>query len=223
MDLALYFRDVSRFLMHFSALSVSFDSFFWNHLLWPEGEVLYFNAYLNRSHEWGTAPWHWYFTSALPRALGPALPLALISPFVARTRPVLIAPLAFVALYSFLPHKEVRFIFMAIPLFNTAAANVAARAWSSGKAMRAVLLAAAVAAAAMTAVGTIRAHYNYPGGDALMQLHSAHASQNGTRKGQCVCNLCTFLCVFLNVYVYECFVDVFWFPVLTFHRHSRPY
>jgi len=51
----------------FLPLTVLVDSFFWGRWLWPEGEVLHFNIIQNRSHEWGTQPWHWYFTNCLPR------------------------------------------------------------------------------------------------------------------------------------------------------------
>ena len=64
-----------------------------------------------RSSEWGTHPPWWYFTSALPRALLGALPLAAAGSYLeARTRPLLAVVLAFVALYSWLPHKEVSFM-----------------------------------------------------------------------------------------------------------------
>ncbi len=74
-------------------------------------------------------PFLWYFTSALPRAL--LLPLLSIpwALFTDTRRAVrLVGPaVGFVLLYSFLPHKELRFIIYAVPLFNTVAAMAYAR------------------------------------------------------------------------------------------------
>ena len=58
------------------AVSVAIDSWFWGRWCWPEMEVLLFNTVQNRSGDWGVSPWHWYFTSALPRSLLFAYPLA---------------------------------------------------------------------------------------------------------------------------------------------------
>lgn len=63
---------------------------------------------LCRSVEWGVQPWWWYLTSALPRALHGAYPLALIAALLdRRTRPLVVVALAYVLAYSNLGHKEV--------------------------------------------------------------------------------------------------------------------
>ena len=124
-------------------LTVPMDSYLWSHdgafqLLWPEGQVLFFNTVENKSSEWGTAPWHWYFTNAIPKAmLGTffLVPLGLIqrqrSRVLSSFVPFFFPILAFVGLYSFLPHKEVRFIFPALPMFNIVAANGLSSLFSS--------------------------------------------------------------------------------------------
>ena len=62
-----------------------------------------------RSSEWGTQPMHWYFTSALPRSLLAGLPLGLLGCWMDRRLWTFLGTtLSYVALYSALPHKEVR-------------------------------------------------------------------------------------------------------------------
>jgi len=134
-------------------VSVLVDSFFWQRMLWPELAVLLFNTVDNRSSEWGTSPWHWYLTSALPRALLSGslfVPLALVrtpfsfsfsessSPSSSSSsrlgvdgRVVFVATpaLVFVFLYSFLPHKELRFLFPVLSLFNACGAVGMVKCW----------------------------------------------------------------------------------------------
>lgn len=115
-------------------LTVIVDSVMWRRLLWPELEVFWFNSVLNRSSEWGTHAFHWYFTSALPRSLLVAYPLFVLGVLLDRRILFYIIPvLSFVMLYSKLPHKELRFIISSLPIFNLSAAIAASRIYNNRK------------------------------------------------------------------------------------------
>lgn len=124
----------------FISATIVIDTYFWREYfnqklrkdpnekfyMWPELYVLHYNTVLNKSHEWGVSPWYWYFLIAIPKSVTCALGFIIIGLFY-RTKGFIvdkaiveaIAPaVIFVGLYSFLPHKELRFIFPALTLFN---------------------------------------------------------------------------------------------------------
>jgi alpha-1,6-mannosyltransferase len=160
--------------------TVLVDSYFWRRWLWPEAEVLWFNTVENRSAEWGTLPVWWYFAVALPKALlgGIVLvPLGLL--LQPRTRAFVAPVVAFVALYSLLPHKELRFVFYAVPALTVVAgagANAVTGAFPRspvGRTVSKLFLGCVVAGSiAATALLLHISMNNYAGGDAFEEVHS---------------------------------------------------
>lgn len=178
------------------ALTVMVDSVFWRRWVWPEGEVFLFNVVDDRSSEWGTSPWHWYASSALPRAMLGSL---LLLPFGTRLTGLLptawssswqhrrlnasgytlytCSAVAFIVLYSLLPHKELRFIFPALPLLNGAAAIGFLRLMHGAQKNKLVLVACLGATAVLVLSAFVAmffmyvSHFNYPGGQALLQFN----------------------------------------------------
>lgn len=69
-------------------------------------------------------PIWWYFLSALPRAMLLPLLFTMLGLYHDRRTLILAFPaVTYVAIYSLLPHKELRFIFYAIPLLNAVAST----------------------------------------------------------------------------------------------------
>jgi len=173
--------------------TISVDSFFWQRsLLWPEFVGFYYNTIQGKSSDWGTSPWRFYFLNAIPRLLLNPLSWALCIPTAMTTKAtrnpsmdILIPLVAFVALYSFLPHKEVRFIIYVIPGFTAVASAGASWIWTRRtKTFRYRLLSLAlIASTAISFASSMGLLYisglNYPGGAALTRLHDSIAEHNG--------------------------------------------
>ncbi|KAM7472025.1 hypothetical protein LguiA_010208 [Lonicera macranthoides] len=169
-------------------LTMLVDTIMWRKLLWPEFEVLWFNSVLNRSSEWGTHPFHWYFTSALPRSLLAAYPLFVLGALLDRRVLFYIIPVfSFVLLYSKLPHKELRFIISSVPIFNLSAAIAASRIYNNRKKrfwnlLYISMLGLFIVSLGCTVVTFMASYGNYPGGYALKDLHRLGSGTNNSNE-----------------------------------------
>ena len=171
------------------AMSIPIDSYFWQRWLWPELAGFYYNTILGSASNWGVSPWHYYFTSALPRLLlNPLAPLliifALTQPGISRQAQQLAIPsVLFVAIYSFQPHKEARFIFYVVPPLTAVAAlgaNYISSRMSRSTPYRLATYALVASVPCVLAVSSLTllvSALNYPGGDALIQLRSLVARE----------------------------------------------
>lgn len=171
------------------AITILVDSYFWQRWLYPEGELLYFNTILNKSHEWGTLPLSWYFSAAIPKALMGSLLIIPLAVYFERKqvhKGLLLPAIAFVALYSLLPHKELRFIFYVLPIFNMYAALGLRHLWARRKGILGLvfvgalflLLASLIASFGLAHISS----QNYPGAEALNALHKRADTTNTTLK-----------------------------------------
>ncbi|KAL2820231.1 Alg9-like mannosyltransferase family-domain-containing protein [Aspergillus cavernicola] len=181
------------------SITVPVDSFFWQQMpLWPELAAFKFNVLAGQASAWGTHPWHYYFSNAMPRLLlNPltyliGIPISLFQPATRRiTTSILIPSLTYVLIYSAQPHKEWRFIVYAIPPLTAAAAIGTSYIWTHRtKSFLYRLLSLGMIGS--TLVSFLASSFillpassaNYPGAQALNALHThAHASiQNTTPK-----------------------------------------
>lgn len=166
------------------AITLQVDSYFWQEPIWPEAAGFYFNAIQGKSSEWGTSPLVYYFTHLLPRLLLNPLILTLLIPisFIFpsskfQSRHLVTPSILFIAIYSLQPHKESRFIIYVVPPLTAAASLSASYIWVRRSKtilyrLTSILLVVSVIGsfAASTAMLLISS-LNYPGGEALSQLH----------------------------------------------------
>jgi alpha-1,6-mannosyltransferase len=194
---ASFFRDavyagILGLVVGLSATVIT-DSLFWDRFLWPELDAFLFNVVSGQSSEWGTDPWYFYFLNALPRLLlNPltyliALPVALRQPATRQPAvPLLVPSLAFVFLYSIIPHKEWRFIIYVIPSLTTAASLGAGYLWThrsrslfSRIASHLLVLSTLASFLLSNLVLLPASAANYPGAHALNALHRYHNKAAG--------------------------------------------
>ncbi|XP_077987457.1 dol-P-Man:Man(7)GlcNAc(2)-PP-Dol alpha-1,6-mannosyltransferase-like [Glandiceps talaboti] len=168
------------------ALTVVIDSVFWQETIWPEGTVLFFNTILNMSSKWGTSPFAWYFYAAIPKALGVSVLLVPIGAFVDRRITAILVPaIGFIFLYSYLPHKELRFIIYTFPILNTAAARAITAIFNNFqksafyKLLSAAIVGHFVINIMITSMFLYVSNINYPGGAALWKLQTGLPKNTG--------------------------------------------
>lgn len=175
------------FLVVFAALEVTvpLDSYFWQKFTWPEGSSVFFNVIQGHSSDWGVMPWHEYFTRSLPKLLGLCYPIGLIGFIIDRKTSFLgINCLIFISLMSFLKHKEWRFIVYVIPIFNLSTSVCLTKIGMMCPSIKNLRWYLFTIICAMTIAQTMFtsyiSYYNYPGGRALVDLHSIPVLANHT-------------------------------------------
>jgi alpha-1,6-mannosyltransferase len=176
-------------------LSIPIDSYFWQRPIWPELAGFFYNAIQGKSADWGTSPFHAYFTSFLPKLLlNPTIPLLLIPSalyFPAKKRSAigLVVPcLAFIAIYSLQPHKEARFIIYVVPPLTACAALGAhyifirrSRSFIN-RLLSLLIIASVISSFAGSTIMLGISSLNYPGGDALFRLHELVARSDSSEQ-----------------------------------------
>ncbi|KAG5519160.1 hypothetical protein PMAC_002248 [Pneumocystis sp. 'macacae'] len=163
--------------------TIVIDSWFWQkYFLWPEGIAFYFNIIEGKSSNWGVSAWHKYFSTYIPKLLLNPLFLVLwmISLFT-RTKDtlnLLVPSIGFAFIYSFVPHKEWRFIIYVVPSLTVVtaigAAQICNRRYKSLIFMiiLLILIIITIMTFCLSLTMSLISSLNYPGGFALETIHN---------------------------------------------------
>ena len=166
-------------------ISIPIDSYFWQKPLWPELWGFYYNAVQGKAAEWGTSPYSHFFTVYLSRLLlnplitASLIPLGLMFPATKRQAYDLVIPsVLFIAIYSFQPHKEARFIIYVVPPLTAAAAVTASYIWNDrtktilNQALSGLMIFSIAACFAGSIIMGLISSLNYPGGEAVTSVRN---------------------------------------------------
>lgn len=193
-----------------TAVSFFIDSYFWGRFCVPELEAFFYNVVEGNAANWGTLPFHAYFTDLLWKLFRPPIVLLLLpsgllsdpaddgtNPFSSKTpsithpsrnalRILTLSSLIFVLVMSFQPHKEWRFIIYTVPVFIMLAANALGsfqRQAAKGVFSKLLVFILFVGICASILVSFLMAFvssYNYPGGDVIGFANSYMLEHPGT-------------------------------------------
>lgn len=172
-------------------MTIGVDTVLWCRWTWPELEGFYFNTILGKSSDWGTSRYHFYFTNALPRLMLNPVACLVCVPFAPGlrhyrgvSRDTLFPHLAFILIYSAMPHKEWRFVIYSVPALTAVAAGGAAWIWArrdKDAIYRWItrLISVSIVASYALSLGLLWiSSLNYPGGEALHRLHRLETAPN---------------------------------------------
>lgn len=209
-----------------TALSVTVDSVFWQKWpSFPELDGFVFNVLHGNSSQWGVEPWGAYFSVHLRNLLANPFiyPLAILGySFTPRNLQILgVASVLYIAIYSFQPHKELRFIIYVAPVFTALAARALdyfyVTQFRKSVVVRLFYVVVAASTFVFIAVAYLKAKVsalNYPGGYALRAFHIIYSI---TRRG----SPCT-----VHMDVPACMTGVTRFgqlsPLITYDKTEEP-
>ena len=132
------------------------DKAFYGRWTFPMLEFVRFNVVSGGARLYGTHPWHWYVSQAIPAQLFTYVPFAVVGAWralrssrsweaaISHHAPLLGA-LAYVVAMSLQPHKELRFVLPVLPILCVYAAHALCRG-STGSRSRGALLVGTLAA-----------------------------------------------------------------------------
>jgi alpha-1,6-mannosyltransferase len=180
-----------------TAATISVDTHLWASLSFPELEAILFNVVEGHASDWGVQRWSYYLLSLPKLLLNPLLPvltaltvLITLSTSLSvregfrKLRYTVIAPSLYISGFSFLAHKEWRFIIYVIPLLTASSSVSAAYVYTQRKKSivyrilnMVVTLSILVSLLLSVGMGLISSA-NYPGGSALETLHETCNATN---------------------------------------------
>ena len=165
-------------------ISIIVDSHYWNRHVWPEWEVFRFNGLKDGSSAWGVSPWHYYFTTLVPKIAPLSFPISILGVmyYFRHVSAFIIMTMIHLLVLSQIGHKEWRFVIYIVPMLNLSAALVCRKVLELKNIVKQIfqvaLLAGFLGMLLMSALMIQASQANYPGGQALVAFSELNITAN---------------------------------------------